>query len=68
MVFLLLVYICERIWEKGPYRATTDFTLWPKTPEMVNCNKKNFFTVIDRLTFSLRFLQVSSRTGNEKAC
>ena len=59
--------ICAQIWERVPYRAKTDFTSWPKTPEMVNFTKKNFFTIIDRLTFSLRFLQVSSQTANEKA-
>ena len=37
--------ICERIWEKGPYRAKTKLKIRVDTPVRVNPVKKVFFVV-----------------------
>ena len=36
-------YICEGIWEKGPYRAKTKLNLLVETPVRVNPVQKVFF-------------------------
>ena len=42
---LTRIYICELIWEKGPYRAKTKLKLRVDTPVKVNLVKKIFFVV-----------------------
>ena len=41
----LSICICERIWEKGPYRTKTKLKIRVNTPVRVNPVKNVFFVV-----------------------
>ena len=45
--------MCDRIWERGPYRAQTKLKLRLKTPVKVNSVKKHFYIMTKNYLFPI---------------